>query len=193
MPNFRTFQGLIFLSFIFQDFVGTLQNKIITESLVRHFDHHVTGEDLEGTRVPPGGGRSILMYSRPTSISAFIWQYTSWLTELWFYVPLHKIGHFGDVPPTNLLAWYGKTKPNTTKAHSHQSKQMYHNTKQTQKTKQGLVASYDIWHGNGEGLILFARFINLSLNYLDLPTYLQHRDPHGVQLALCRTLTEGHC
>jgi len=33
----------------------------------------------------------------------------------------------------NLLAWYGKTKPNTTKAHSHQSKEMYYNTKQTQK------------------------------------------------------------
>ena len=31
----------------------------------------------------------------------------------------HKIGHFGDVP---LLAWYGKTKPNTTEAHIHQSK-----------------------------------------------------------------------
>jgi len=27
----------------------------------------------------------------------------------------HKIGHFGDVPQDNLVAWYGKTKPNTTK------------------------------------------------------------------------------
>jgi len=35
----------------------------------------------------------------------------------------HKIG---DVPP---LAWYGKTKPNTTKAHIHQSKEMYYSTK----------------------------------------------------------------
>jgi len=41
----------------------------------------------------------------------------------------HKISHFGDVPEANLLAWYGKTKPNTTKAHIHQSKQMYYNTK----------------------------------------------------------------
>jgi len=31
------------------------------------------------------------------------------------------IGHFGDVPHANLLAQYGKTKPNTTKAHIHQS------------------------------------------------------------------------
>jgi len=41
----------------------------------------------------------------------------------------HKIGHFGNVPGANLLAWYGKTKPNTTKAHIHQSKEMYYNTK----------------------------------------------------------------
>jgi len=41
----------------------------------------------------------------------------------------HKIGHFGDVPPVNLLNWYGKAKPNTTKAHIHQSKEMYYNTK----------------------------------------------------------------
>ena len=61
----------------------------------------------------------------------------------------HKIGHFGDIPPANLLAWYGKTKPNTTKAHIHQSKQMYYNTK---KLKPGLVTSYNIWPGNGEGL-----------------------------------------
>jgi len=32
----------------------------------------------------------------------------------------HKIGHFGDVLQANLLAWYGKTKTNTTKAHIHQ-------------------------------------------------------------------------
>ena len=31
----------------------------------------------------------------------------------------------------NPLAWYGKTKPNTAKAHIHQSKEMYYNTKQT--------------------------------------------------------------
>jgi len=34
----------------------------------------------------------------------------------------HKIGHFGDVSQANLLAWYGKTKPDTTKARIHQSK-----------------------------------------------------------------------
>jgi len=41
------------------------------------------------------------------------------------------------------------------------------------KLKQGVVASYDIRPGNGEGLFLFWRFINLSLTYLrrHLPTY----------------------
>jgi len=37
----------------------------------------------------------------------------------------HKIGYFRDVPQDNLLAWYGKNKPNTTKAYIHQSKETY--------------------------------------------------------------------
>jgi len=41
----------------------------------------------------------------------------------------HKIGHFGDVPQANLSAWYGKTKPNPTKAHTHHTKEMYYNIK----------------------------------------------------------------
>jgi len=41
----------------------------------------------------------------------------------------HKMDHFGDVPQASLLAWYGKTKPNTRKADIHQSKEMYNNTK----------------------------------------------------------------
>jgi len=42
----------------------------------------------------------------------------------------HKIGHFGHIPQANPLAWYEKkTKVNTTKAHIHQSKEMYYNTK----------------------------------------------------------------
>jgi len=68
----------------------------------------------------------------------------------------HKIGHFGHVPQANLLAWYGKTKPNTTKAHIHQSKEMYYNTKYKKKLKPGLVASYNIRPENGEGLYWFS-------------------------------------
>jgi len=97
-----------------------------------------------------------------------------------FYIPLsqHKIGHFRDVPQANLLTWYGKTKPNTTKAHIHQSKEMY-DTKLTQeKLKTGLVASYDIRPGNGVGLFWFWCFINLSLTLTHL---LTAPDPHEAQ------------
>jgi len=49
-----------------------------------------------------------------------------WLIELWFYVPLDTKQVISETfLQANLLAWYGKTKPNTTKAHIHQSKD-YH-------------------------------------------------------------------
>ena len=51
------------------------------------------------------------------------------------------MGHLGDVPQANLLAWYRKTKPNTTKANIHQSKERYNNTKKNKKLKPGLVDS----------------------------------------------------
>jgi len=35
------------------------------------------------------------------------------------------------------------------------------------KTKAGLIVSYNIRPGSGEGLLLFQHFINLSLTYLD--------------------------
>jgi len=66
------------------------------------------------------------MFGRAT-ITLGIGPDSSWLR---FHVPVPlKIGHFGDIPQVNLLAWYGKKKPNTTKAHIHQSKDMYYNTK----------------------------------------------------------------
>jgi len=49
------------------------------------------------------------------------------------------------------------------------SQQKYYNTKYHKKTKarfSRLDASYDIQPGNGEGLFLFRRFINLWLTYL---------------------------
>jgi len=53
-----------------------------------------------------------------------------WLVELKLLRPTqHKTGNFGYVPQANLLAWYGKIKPNTTKARIRQSKEMYYNTK----------------------------------------------------------------
>jgi len=50
----------------------------------------------------------------------------------------------------------------------------------------GLVASYDIQPGNGEGLFWFRRFINLSLTYLDTYPHTYSPDPHGaLYLASC--------
>jgi len=77
----------------------------------------------------------------------------------------HKIGHFGNVLQANLLAWYGKTKPNTTKACIKIKRNVLQH-KINKKLKPGLVASYDIRPGNGEGLFWFRHFINLSLTYL---------------------------
>jgi len=82
------------------------------------------------------------------------------IDELWFLRPTrHKIGQFGDVPQANLLAWYGKTKSNTTK-------HTFTNQKKHKKLNPGLVASYDIRPGNGEGPFWFWCFINLSLKVL---------------------------
>ena len=55
---------------------------------------------------------------------------TDWLIQLWFYVPLNTKWVISETfPQANLLAWYEKTKPNTTKACIHKSKEMYYNTK----------------------------------------------------------------
>jgi len=64
--------------------------------------------------------------------------------ELRFYVPLDtklsgQVIQFGDVPH-----WHGKIKPNTTKAHVHQSKEMYNNTKKL-KPGLGLVGCVVQW------------------------------------------------
>jgi len=61
----------------------------------------------------------------------------------------HKTDHFEDVPQANRSEWYGKTKPNTTKAHIHQSKNVLQNKINAEKLKPGLDASYDIRAGNG--------------------------------------------
>jgi len=74
------------------------------------------------------------------------------------------MGNFRDVPQANLLAWYGKTKPDTTKTHSPIKRNVLQHY--TQKLKPHLVASYDIQPGNGEGLFWCRCFINLSITYL---------------------------
>jgi len=78
----------------------------------------------------------------------------------------HKVGHFGHVPQANLLAWYGKAKSNKTKAHISLIKRNVVQHKVTEKLKPGLVASYDIWPGNKEDLILISA-LRKFVTYLD--------------------------
>ena len=55
----------------------------------------------------------------------------NWLIELWFYFPLDtKWSHLGDISTSQSLGLvWKKTKPNTTNARIHQSKEMYDNIK----------------------------------------------------------------
>jgi len=72
---------------------------------------------------------------------------------------IDKIGHFGDVPQANLLAWYRKTKPNTTAARIYQSKEMYLLQHKKIKARFSCLLRHNIRPGNGEGLFLFRCFI----------------------------------
>ena len=59
---------------------------------------------------------------------------------------------------------------------------IYYNIKLTpKKLKPGLVTSYDIRPGNGEGLFWFRRFINLSLTYLTRHPHTYSPGTHTVQ------------
>jgi len=90
------------------------------------------------------------------------------MTELQFYVALD----------TNIigLEWKKQTQHNKS---THSPIEI--NVLQHKKLKPGLVASYDIQHGKGEGLFLSWHFVNLSLTYSlrHLPTYLQLRTHTG--------------
>ena len=94
-----------------------------------------------------------------------------------------KIGHFRDVPQANLLEKQISMEKHklTQQKHTFANQKKCAAMQNKQKLKSGLVASHDIRPGNGEGLFLFRRFINLSLTYLlrHLPTYLQPQHLHG--------------
>ena len=55
-------------------------------------------------------------------------------------------------PQANLLAWYGKTKPNTKSMHSPIRRNELQHKINTKKLKPSLVAFYDIRPGNAVGL-----------------------------------------
>jgi len=102
----------------------------------------------------------------------------SWTSFDWVVVlrpTWHKIHHFGDVPQANLLAWYGKTKPNTTKAHIHQSKEMYYNTKKT-KARFSRLLWHPAWKRRGPTLV--SALHKFVIYLLTLDTHLQPWDRH---------------
>jgi len=102
--------------------------------------------------------------------------FVHWVKVKVFTPIQHKIGHFGDIPEANLLAWYGKKQNLTQQKHTFTNQKKCTTTENKhKKLKPGLAASYDIWPGNEVGLFWFWRFINLSLTYYlgHLLTYLQ--------------------
>jgi len=96
----------------------------------------------------PGIATALLNYLPSYSFTKIlfpIWQ------NGWVLRPTrHKIGHFGDVPQANLFAGYGKPKPNTTKAHIHQSKKCTTQNKH-KKTKAGFshLLRHPAWKQRG--------------------------------------------
>jgi len=85
-----------------------------------------------------------------------------------------------------------KTKPNTTKAHIHQSKNVLQHKINTKKLKPGLVASYDIRPGNRQGLLLFWSFITLLLTYSLTYYLLTYLDSAFSALMLLVVWQKGH-
>jgi len=66
----------------------------------------------------------------------------------------HKIGHIGDVLPSQSLGLVLKTKSKTTKANIHKKIILQHRIN-TKKLKPGLGTSYNLWPGNGT--VLYAK------------------------------------
>jgi len=72
----------------------------------------------------------------------------------------NRLGHFGDVSQANLLAnLCGKNKPDTTKACIRQSKEMYYNTKYTEKNngRFSRLLRHPDWKRSGSRPILRSR------------------------------------
>ena len=95
------------------------------------------------------------------------------------------------------MPWYGKKQNLTQQKHAFTNeKNVLQHKINTKKLKPGLVTSYDIRPGNGEGLFGFQHFINLSLTYLDIyplthgpRTHTGHGRMRWVWQVLKKTLT----
>jgi len=61
----------------------------------------------------------------------------------------HKIGHSGDVPQDNLLAWHGKTKPSTTKARIQNKSTTTQNKHKKTKARFSRPLRHPVWKCSG--------------------------------------------
>ena len=100
---------------------------------------HVGNPSKRKTQQPPSSHWSSQWLSLPSTqhihwsaYSTAAISHINWLTD-WVVVlrpTRHKTGHFRDDSPSKISSLgIEKTKPNTTKAHIHQSKEMYYKTK----------------------------------------------------------------
>jgi len=99
-----------------------------------------------------------------------------------------KIGNFGDVPQTNLLAWYGKTISLTQQKHTHspiKRNVLQHKINTKTKARFSRLLRDTVWKRRGPILVsalhkFIAYILTYLLTYLDTyPTYLQPRYPRG--------------
>jgi len=144
--NNRNFIAHLLLGLGVKEFRKSVARVTVTAHIHNHQRVQFFGDTLYG----------LLEYVHPTGY---------WLRFL--HPTRHKIGHFGDVPQANLLAWYGKTKTNNKSTHSSIKRNVQQQNKH-KKLKPGLVASYDIRPGNGipaQG----HKFVTYLLRHL--PTY----------------------
>jgi len=79
-----------------------------------------------------------------TAVASF----RSWLLVKVLHPTRQKIGHFGDIPKANLLAWYGKTINLTQQKHTFTNQKQCTTQNKHKKLKPGLGASYNIRLGN---------------------------------------------
>jgi len=106
----------------------------------------------------------------------------------------HNTGHFGDVPQANLLAWYGTTKPNTTK-HTFTNQKKYTTTQNKHKTTKVRFSSllqHAAWKQKGSILVLV---LHKSVTYVlkTLTHLLTVADPHGALVTRRRLTTADVC
>jgi len=92
----------------------------------------------------------------------------------------HKVGHFGDVPQANLLACYGKTKPNTKSTHSPIKRNIQHEINTKTKARFSRLLQQPAWKRRGPILVsALHKFVTYLLTYLDTHL-LTAPDPYGV-------------